>query len=164
MLSDRPRQPPIASAKCWLSTRRTSRWWRTTRSWPAMWVWNMTPFKWRLLCGFCAHMFSVKCLFFLLFSFILVFFRQSSCWNGSVAPSPGCRTVSGRRLWVKCRPSRRTSETTAVSTSHPRFEFKTVLFVYYWSAIWIHYVNNGLVVLLGPREMSAGDQLQHPAN
>lgn len=66
VLSDRPRQPPIASAKCWLSTRRTSRWWRSTRSWPAMWVWNMTRFKWRLLCGFFAHMFSVKCPFFFL--------------------------------------------------------------------------------------------------
>lgn len=132
VLSDRPRQPPIASAKCWPSTRRMSRWWRTTRSWPVMWVWNMTRFNWRLLCGFFAHMFSVKRLFF--FSppppappSPLSSSAKSSCWNGSVAPSPGCRTESGRRLWVRCRQSRRTSETTAVSTSHPRFEFTAVL-------------------------------------
>lgn len=126
VLYDRPRQPPIASAKCWLSTRRTSRWWRTTRSWPVMWVWNMTRFNWRLLCGFFAHMFSVKCLFFFPPS-SLSSSAKFSCWNGSVAPSPGCRTESGRRLWVKCRQSRRTSETTAVSTNHPRFEFTAVL-------------------------------------
>lgn len=35
---DRLRQLQIVSAKCWLSTRRTSRWWRTTRSWPVTWV------------------------------------------------------------------------------------------------------------------------------
>jgi len=37
LFSDRLRQPPTVSAKCWLSTRRTSRWWRTTRSWPVRW-------------------------------------------------------------------------------------------------------------------------------
>lgn len=61
------------------------------------------------------------------FFIILVIFYQSSCWNGSVAPSPGCRTARGRRLWVKCRQSRRTSEATAVSISHPRCVFTTVL-------------------------------------
>ena len=34
----RLRQQRIASARCWPSTRRTSSSWRTTRSWPAMWV------------------------------------------------------------------------------------------------------------------------------
>ena len=34
----RPRQQPIASARCWPSTRRMSSSWKTTRSWPAMWV------------------------------------------------------------------------------------------------------------------------------
>lgn len=34
----RPRQPPIASARCWPSTRRMSASWKTTKSWPAMWV------------------------------------------------------------------------------------------------------------------------------
>lgn len=65
--------------------------------------------------------------FFLFLSLILVVSRLSSCWNGSVAPSPGCRTACGIRLWVKCRQSRRTSETTAVSTNHPRLEFTIVL-------------------------------------
>lgn len=61
------------------------------------------------------------------FPLIPVFFCQSSCWSGSVAPSLGCRTERGRRLWVKCRQNRRTSETTAVSTNHLRFEV-TALF------------------------------------
>lgn len=38
LLPNRLRQPQIESAKCWLSTRRTSKWWRTTRNWPVMWV------------------------------------------------------------------------------------------------------------------------------
>lgn len=34
----RRRQQPIVSVRCWPSTRRMSSSWKTTRSWPAMWV------------------------------------------------------------------------------------------------------------------------------
>lgn len=34
----RQRRRPTGSARCWLSTKRTSSWWRTMRSWPAMWA------------------------------------------------------------------------------------------------------------------------------
>lgn len=44
-----------------------------------------------------------------------------SCWSGSAGPSHGWRTEPRRRRSMTCRPSRRTSETTAASTNRPRF-------------------------------------------
>lgn len=102
LFPDRLRQPRIVSAKCWLSTRRTSKWWRTMRSWPVMWVQNMQNFSacvhmdwWDLFSvdPWCISLF-VRCHHHLIF---VCFLSASSCWNGSAAPSRGCRTEPKRR-------------------------------------------------------------------
>lgn len=61
-------------------------------------------------------------LIYAVFTFLaVVFLSASSCWSGSAGRSPGWRTGPRRRPSTTCRPSRRTSETTAQFTNHPRF-------------------------------------------
>lgn len=59
--------------------------------------------------------------------FLPVFLSASSCWSGSVEPSPGWRTEPRKRPWMTCRRNRRTSETTAVSTNHPRYRITSAV-------------------------------------
>lgn len=87
-------------------------------------IWTFPPFAYYRRPSFClvTLFFSVSLVAFVFF----VFFISSrlpirlccSCWSGSVGRSHGWRTVSRSRPCVPCSRSWRTSEITAVCTSH----------------------------------------------